>query len=220
MSDNNNGSGSSGDGVADSEFDDLNGTADRFARLLVDSFPAAHPDDSVWEGIQARIATNSRPERNNDVLPLETSSNQQESNRLSARRFVPLLAVAAVAMALVGSLFVVQNSGQNATVAASDGVVRQLADPTTGELAMSVITSDDGSSFASSSTLPALGPNETYQLWSVIGDEVVSVGLLGTDLSSVEFRIEGEPAVLALTVEVAGGVAVSEATPVAVWQSS
>ena len=54
----------------------------------------------------------------------------------------------------------------------------------------------------------------------MVGDEIVSVGLLGADPHEVPLRIEGEPAVLALTVEVAGGVAVSEATPVAVWQAS
>ena len=105
-------------------------------------------------------------------------------------------------------------------VTASDGVVRQLADPVSGELAMTVVTAEDGTSLATSASLPALGADETYQLWSVVGDEIVSLGLLGTDPANVELRIEGEPAVLALTVEVAGGVAVSEATPVAVWQSS
>ena len=68
--------------------------------------------------------------------------------------------------------------------------------------------------------MATLDEASTYQLWAVVGDEIVSVGLLGSDPDAVPLRIEGDPAVLALTVEVAGGVAVSEADPVAVWQAS
>ena len=219
MNDNSNGTGSSGDSSYESEFDDLNGTADRFARLLVDSFPPVQPDDTVWNGIEASIASSDRqPSDPDQVLQADTPS--ASSGQWTARRLAPLLAVAAVVMALMGSVFVVQSQRQAAVVTASDGVVRQLADPVSGELAMTVVTAEDGTSLATSASLPALGADERYQLWSVVGDEIVSVGLLGTDPANVELRIEGEPAVLALTVEVAGGVAVSEATPVAVWQSS
>ena len=219
MNDNSNGTGSSGDSSYESEFDDLNGTADRFARLLVDSFPPVQPDDTVWNGIEASIASSDpQPSDPNQASQADISSTS--SGQWTARRLAPLLAVAAVVMALMGSVFVVQSQRQPAVVAASDGVVRQLADPVSGELAMTVVTAEDGTSLATSASLPALGAGGRYQLWSVVGDEIVSVGLLGTDPANVEFRIEGEPAVLALTVEVAGGVAVSEATPVAVWQSS
>jgi len=123
-------------------------------------------------------------------------------------------------LALVGTAFVVQRTSNGDVASVSAGVVRQLSDPSTGDLSLTVVTTDDGLSVATTAQLPALDPAETYQLWSVVGDEVVSVGLLGSNPSDVEFRIEGDPTVLALTVEVAGGVAVSEATPVAVWQSS
>jgi anti-sigma-K factor RskA len=219
MNDNSNGTGSSGDSSYESEFDDLNGTADRFARLLVDSFPPVPPEDTVWDGIEASIASPDRQAPDTTQAP-QADTPGSSSGQWTARRLAPLLAVAAVVMALMGSVFVVQSQRQPAVVAASDGVVRQLADPVSGELAMTVVTAEDGTSLATSASLPALGADETYQLWSVVGDEIVSVGLLGTDPANVEFRIEGEPAVLALTVEVAGGVAVSEATPVAVWQSS
>lgn len=200
---------------------DLYGTADEFSRLLVVSFPPVQPDDSVWDGIEARISSGSATlNRQDAVHSTSPSSRSNATGRSLGRRLAPLLAVAAILLFLVGAVFVVDNVSQDPTIVASDGVVRQLADPSTGDLALTIATAGDGSSTASSSNLPALNSNETYQLWSVVGDEVVSVGLLGSDPAGVDLRIEGDPTVLALTVEVAGGVAVSEATPVAVWQSS
>jgi hypothetical protein len=84
---------------------------------------------------------------------------------------------------------------------------------------MTLAIEPDGTSRADAVDLPSLPGDQTYQLWAVVGDEIVSVGLLGQDPLDVPLRIEGEPSVLALTVEVAGGVAVSQAQPVAVWQA-
>lgn len=234
MNDDNDDAGSSGNDSHGSDADDLldpadqftrllgdlYGTADEFSRLLVDSFPPVEPDDSVWNGIEASISSSGTVNRQEAVHSVSPSSGDNATDRSFGRRLAPLLAVAAILLVVVGAVFVVENASQDPTIAASDGIVRQLADPTTGELALTIATAGDGSSTASSSNLPALDPTETYQLWSVVGDEVVSVGLLGSDPAGVELRIEGDPTVLALTVEVAGGVAVSEATPVAVWQSS
>ena len=82
-----------------------------------------------------------------------------------------------------------------------------------------MVSDSDGTSIAVNEGLPALPADQTYQLWSVVGDEIVSVGLLGSDPGEVPLRLESSPAVLALTVEVSGGVAVSSADPVAVWAS-
>ena len=131
-----------------------------------------------------------------------------------------MLGVAAVLLALLGSLFVVDAVRSDPVISAYDGVVRQLADPSSGELAVTVVTAGDGSSVATAENLPPLPSSQTYQLWSVVGGEVVSVGVLGSNPTDVQLRIEGEPTVLALSVERAGGVAVSAVDPVAVWQSS
>ena len=198
---------------------DLYGTADEFSRLLVDSFPAVEPDDLVWDGIEAQISAGRSRGSESAQSPL-TADGAGTTERTLGSRLAPLLAVAAVLLALVGTAFVVQRTSNGDVASVSAGVVRQLSDPSTGDLSVTVVTTDDGLSVVTTAQLPALDPAETYQLWSVVGDEVVSVGLLGSNPSDVEFRIEGDPTVLALTVEVAGGVAVSEATPVAVWQSS
>ena len=121
-------------------------------------------------------------------------------------------------MLVVGAIAVFAGGTGGDIVA--DGVLRELVDPATGQIVMTLAVSPDGTSTANAVDLPALSADETYQLWSVVGDEVVSVGLLGHDPADVPLRIEGDPTVLALTVEVAGGVAVSQAQPVAVWQTS
>jgi hypothetical protein len=56
--------------------------------------------------------------------------------------------------------------------------------------------------------------------WAVVGAEIVSVGVLGPSIDSAPVRLEGETTTLALTIESTGGVAVSSATPVAVWTAS
>lgn len=181
------------------------------AKLLVESFEPVAPDASVWDRIAADISRSGEAD-------FETSENVV--NLDGRRRLWPaLFSVAAVFLAILGTVVVVNaTSDDGASIVAS--AVYELTDPATGAVTMTVSTADDGSALATATGLQALGAGETYQLWSVVGDEVVSVGLLGSDPGDVPLRIEGEPAVLALTVEVAGGVAVSEATPVAVWQAT
>ena len=181
------------------------------AKLLVESFEPVEPDASVWDRIVADISRSHGTDA-------ESADNIVDLN--GRRRLWPaLFSVAAVFLAILGTVVVVNaTSDDGAAIVAS--AVYELADPATGDITMTVSTSDDGSAVATATGLRALGSDETYQLWSVVGGEVVSVGLLGSDPGDVPLRIEGEPAVLALTVEVAGGVAVSEATPVAVWQAT
>ena len=219
MDDYSNGSGSSDpDGNGRLLADGLEGP-DPYLRLLVDSFPPVQPDASVWDGIEARTR---------EVPADSSATGSLGAPHTSSPRFVGLargrmgamLGVAAVLLALLGSLFVVDAVRSDPVISAYDGVVRQLADPSSGELAVTVVTAGDGSSVATAENLAPLPSTQTYQLWSVVGGEVVSVGVLGSNPTDVQLRIEGEPTVLALSVERAGGVAVSAVDPVAVWQSS
>ncbi|MGI9666669.1 MAG: anti-sigma factor domain-containing protein [Acidimicrobiia bacterium] len=165
---------------------------------LLASFPSVEPDTSVWDGVVAEIETT-----------------EQNNTRRSPWQF---MAVAAVAVLFLGlGAFLGSTLGADGTVVASDQV-RELVDDQ-GHVVLTVSTADDGSTTATGHNLPALPASETYQLWSVVGGEIVSVGLLGQEPSAVSLRVEGSPEVLALSVEVAGGVAVSENPPVAVWSS-
>lgn len=183
--------------------------AEGLSRVLLDSFDPVDPDPAVWTKIASRISNDANVHDAGPVISLDRR-----------RRFVPgLFAVAAVFLAVLGTVVVIGASGGGDSVVAGN-VVYELTDPESGSIAMTLTVAEDGSATASAVDLAALGDDQTYQLWSVVGDEIVSAGLLGADPEDVPVRIEGDPAVLALTVEVAGGVAVSEATPVAVWQAS
>jgi anti-sigma-K factor RskA len=60
--------------------------------------------------------------------------------------------------------------------------------------------------------LPALPDDETYQLWGVIGDQVISLGVLGHN-PEIELFSAGAPvSQLVVTIEQAGGV-VSNGNP-------
>ena len=176
--------------------------------MLLDAFEPVAPDDDVWTRIEAQI---SGPAPASDAVRVERKRTPWFTWNMG-------LAVAAVFVLVLGIAAIVSaNQGEEATFALD--TTRDLIDPATGEVVATVATGDRGQSMISNEGLAALGADETYQLWSVVGDEIVSVGLLGSDPDSVPLRLEGEPAVLALTVEVAGGVAVSVQDPVAVWQA-
>ena len=180
------------------------------ADLLIDSFPPVDPDPGVWDRIEAQIAANDA-----SVASIESAPSWR------SRRLAPLMAIAAVFVLVAASAFAIaQQSDGGVVVAGGDDIVRELSDPVSGATTLRVVSAADGTSMAINDGLPELAADQTYQLWSVVGDEIVSVGLLGSAPAEVPLRLEGTPAVLALTVEVAGGVAVSSADPVAVWANS
>ena len=67
------------------------------------------------------------------------------------------------------------------------------------------------------SALPTLPENRTYQLWAIVGERVISVGVMGNRPEITAFRVEGQLAGLAISEEILGGVVVSEQDPVGVW---
>jgi anti-sigma-K factor RskA len=74
------------------------------------------------------------------------------------------------------------------------------------------IIDNDGHGFLLAESLPELGDEQTYQLWGVIGDQVISIGVLGPHPELETFTVKGEIAALAVTIERAGGV-VSDGNP-------
>ena len=171
---------------------------DPIARMLIGSFPPVDPDPAVWANIEAEINADSS---------IPTSR---------PRPWWPtMMAVAAVLVVVAGAASVFANSNGAEIIA-----TYELTDPDTGKVTMTVESFNDGTSVVNATDLPNLPITQTYQLWSVVNDEVVSVAVLGNELDSLPIRIEGDPAVLALSVEARGGVAVSEQAPAAVWVRS
>lgn len=81
-----------------------------------------------------------------------------------------------------------------------------------GDLEAPAAIDVDGSGYLMGSTLPALDEAQTYQLWGIRGDLIVSLGVLGSSPGVVAFHADPGVEALAITQEVAGGV-VSSANP-------
>lgn len=89
-----------------------------------------------------------------------------------------------------------------------------------GELEAPAAIAADGSGYLMGSTLPALSEAETYQLWGIKGDLVVSLGVLGPSPGVIAFRADPTLDALAITEELAPGVPSSANAAVLVGELS
>ncbi len=98
-----------------------------------------------------------------------------------------------------------------------------LADPgarridmisTDGYRSAQAVVLPDGTGYMVKSNLPPLSEQRTYQLWAVVGTSKISVGVLGSKIDAVPFKMDGPVSALAITEEVAGGVVASRTDPV------
>jgi hypothetical protein len=142
-------------------------------------------------------------------------------------RWLPGAAVAAalVVVALIAGVLITDDdpagdrSDQFATTALED-VARDVMNDSEatkvmlrspeGEMETQVAIGADGSGYLMGNTLPALDDSQTYQLWGITGDLVVSLGVLGPSPGVVAFRADPSLDALAITQEVSPGVVSSE----------
>ena len=114
-----------------------------------------------------------------------------------------------------------QGVAQAAESALSDPSARRIAltaAHSTGPAIAQILILPSGSAFLVDSQLPQLPKNHTYQLWGRQGDQLISLGLLGSHPHDVAFWVDPAAAVtaFAITDEHAGGVVRSTQVPVAV----
>jgi anti-sigma-K factor RskA len=77
------------------------------------------------------------------------------------------------------------------------------------------VVRDNGDSYLVRTNLPTLPADQTYQLWGIIDDQAVSLGVLGNEPGVSAFKMAGSRAsVLAVTAEAAGGVATPTQVPI------
>ncbi|HSP02520.1 MAG TPA: anti-sigma factor [Acidimicrobiales bacterium] len=149
----------------------------------------------------------------------------ERRQRRSVPRWLPGAAVAAalVVVALVAGLVIGGGDAErdpDVQIALTD-VARDvmndpdatrvvLRSPDGGELEAPAAIDRDGAGYLMGNTLPALDDSETYQLWGIQGDLVVSLGVLGPSPEVVAFRADPALDALAITQEVAPGVVSSE----------
>lgn len=72
----------------------------------------------------------------------------------------------------------------------------------------------DGTGYLLPSNLPTLGADRTYQLWAIVGDDRISLGILGRRPGVTAFKAAADVRALAVTDETAGGVISTEKPPV------
>jgi anti-sigma factor RsiW len=186
--------------------------------------------EGLWHVIATAIAEEERPP--------QPSGELARVLELPARRSVPvrvvgaITAVAAAAVLVLGVALARQQSAfdddlrdledaladesvlqaANAALLADGTVEVELASPTGGDARATLAITDDGQGFLLAPDLAPLGADQTYQLWAITDDAVVSAGVLGTDPGTRAFAA-GDADAYAITIERAGGVVTSEQDP-------
>jgi anti-sigma-K factor RskA len=194
--------------------------------------------EGIWPSISRRIyedqsgETNETPELDLDALAAPVSLDAARASSYRSRRVVGSLAAVAAAVAVVLAFTLANVNGhvsrlQKALALASHSEVRAaLAAP--GHRLVNLDGADDvmlaqfvvlpdGRGYLVKSSMPKLVGDETYQLWGVINNKAISIGLMGRSPGDVTFTVSGSPrpSKLAVTVEPSGGTSTPTAPAVA-----
>lgn len=198
----------------------------------------AHTGAPAPEGLWSQISASLEEPPPAMDIPLHTPDRSRaevvdlaERRRPRAARWMPGAAVAAalVVVALITGLVLSDDgrtgdrSEQIAAPGLEDVARRVMNDADSAKVVLTSPEGDleapaaidaDGSGYLMGNTLPALDESQTYQLWGIRGDLVVSLGVLGSSPGTVAFHVGDGFDTLAITQEVAGGVALSANPPV------
>jgi anti-sigma-K factor RskA len=194
------------------------------------------PPIGVWERLEATIRAQPRPDGMQPpprLVPLARHEHERESapaaepsrDAPSHRRW-RWLAVAAVVVALASfSLWVVDRGGSDprvdtvALARAADtapGARHANLQDEDGTTVARAVVLPDGTGYLTSTKLPALDRNRTYQLWGIDDRRAISLGVMGGDPKVIAFHAANDPSTIAITNERAGGVESSTEAPTAV----
>lgn len=197
----------------------------------------AKPPAGLWDKIAASLEEAPPPLDLAPVIAMRSSNAVRPVGRGTPRRsfgagIAAMVAVAAVAMIGFLGIRVADDRSrinQLASQAYPDQLTQSvnaaLADPeahkvelisTDGYRSAQAVVLPDGTGYMVKSNLPQLSKGRTYQLWAVVGSSKISVGVLGPEVSTVPFKMDGPVSALAITDETAGGVVASRAEPVVV----
>jgi hypothetical protein len=168
-----------------------------------------------------------------DVIPLDQTRRRSRFAMAGAGLVAAAAAVVAVAFGVQASHLHTQvsalqaatqlSTAERSALLASSTKRIMLSHPShsgSGGTPASIVLTAAGTGFVVNDQrdgLARLPAGHTYQLWAVVGNKTISLGLLGSQPSIVPFSVAGSPGVLAfaITNEVAGGVVASANQPVA-----
>jgi anti-sigma-K factor RskA len=173
------------------------------ASLLISSSSQPVPD-AVWDRIAAELGDIPPP------VPIEVAFGERRARGVRPRGvLVGLAAAAAIALiAAVGAVLVAQGDGGDA---GDQELLALLQEPGTEVVDLQAdaraLIGADGEGVLVATDLPALGTGQTYQLWGLPEgrDDMVSLGVLGSDPERASFHVEGGVSALAISREPGGG---------------
>lgn len=147
-----------------------------------------------------------------------------DARRRRPRWIAPAVAAAAVVAAVAIGIAVGRSGVDQTQTASTERLAEQALSANGSRVAaldgdgasIRAVVESSGTGYVFADSLPALPADQTYQLWGVRGDTVVSLGVFGPNPGVVAFTAAPDTEALAITAEVAGGVVTSEQKPVAV----
>ena len=92
----------------------------------------------------------------------------------------------------------------------------QLSSGSNSSLKVLAVIDRNGTGYLRADSLPMLADQRTYQLWGLVGDKLISLGLLGSNPQTVVFTVRDKVTKLAITDEQPGGVLSSQNLPVVI----
>lgn len=170
------------------------------------------------------------PQRDEPVAPATNVVPIASRRRTGGRLAIAAVgAAAAIVIAVLGMKVVEQDdeldrisaaleadtmlSAANAALLDPDAIQTTLTSPD-GQVSAAAVVLPDGTGYLMADDLPGLDAARTYQLWGQTGSGLISLGLLGAEPGAVvPFQAGDDVAALAITEEVAGGVAQSQNPP-------
>jgi Anti-sigma-K factor rskA, C-terminal/Anti-sigma-K factor RskA, N-terminal domain len=201
------------------------GAADEVAGMQSAAAMLAHvggpPPEGVWERLESMIAESPMPSRRATAPDLPTVL-QPPRAAAHMRRWQLFAGAAAVVALVFAGLWVAEltsdGSARRDTTALAQaaahapGARHAALRDDAGNVVATAVVLRDGTGYLTSE-LGRLSPGQTYQLWGVGGTETISLGVLGPRPRVVAFKSAAGTAALAISTEVAGGVAVSTHAP-------
>lgn len=183
------------------------------------AYTGSDAPDGVWDRIVASIEE-PPPAPGPDlarVMPLDEG--RRRRSRLAAFGRWSLATAAAAVIAISAVLVITRDDGIDDPLLAAVDAARADRDSRTAELvsadsdvAVEVVVDEIGRGYLLGDVLPQLPRDLTYQLWGVVGDDVISIGILGPNPEIVTFTARADVAAIAITIEPEGGV-ISDGNP-------
>lgn len=186
------------------------------AALLAWSGTAA--PDGLWDRISAQL-DEPAPELRMPLAPVTSIDRAPKRRWLRSAGSWTLATAAAAVVAVLVATAVISDRGDESPLAAAVAAAREDRDSRVASLRSAdgivvgeAIVDQDGHGYLVATSLPALPDDRTYQLWGVIGDRVISLGVLGAAPEIEPFSVDAPVSQVVITNEVAGGV-VSDGNP-------